>query len=225
MKFRVMLFLLLSTGLLQACYPTGPVRFYEGDARPASEIAKVKIPGPVTVKSIDGREVRVPSKEKGFYELQLPPGKHLVVFKYVRYWGTSETGLLIKSPLAAVDTEFRAGEVYELTYTRPKDEDEAFEFVGEFNATLVNLSSGKKTASFKVKDLDTLLATRAMIQDSNRPSPSAAASPMSAMPSADQAVQEDPVKRLKFWWLMADEKQRKEFSEWMKSATPSFGKE
>jgi len=223
MNFKVILFLFLITGLLQACAPTGPVQFYEGASRPSSEIARVMVPGPITVESIDGREVEVPSQDEGFYELQLPPGKHIIAFKYRKFWGSSVSGAMLKSDLAAVDSEFEAGKVYELTYNRPGDEDEAAALAENFSATLVDRSSGQKTASFVIANLDAALLARNDQQPAT-PAPVKAA-PTTAMPSADQAVQEDPVKRLKFWWLMANEKQRQEFSQWMKSATSSFGQE
>lgn len=223
MNFKAMLFLLAGSALLQACAPTGPVQFYEGAPRPTSEIAKVMVPGPLTVESIDGRKVDVPSQDEGFYELQLPPGKHIIAFKYLRFWGSGDAGSMIRSDLAAVDSTFEAGKVYELTYNKPRDEEQASALASDFSATLVDRSSGQKTASFTVANLDAALLARKSQQPAT-PVPTKATA-AAAMPSADQAVQEDPVKRLKFWWLMANEKQRNEFSEWMKSATPSFGQE
>lgn len=221
MNFKTSLFLLLTGFLLQACAPTGPVKFFEGQDRPNSEIARVMVPGPITVESIDGREVKVPSKEEGFYELRLLPGKHIIAFKYKLYWGSINSGMLVKSDLAAVDTNFEAGKVYELTYKKPKDEDEAFAFSNNFQATLVERTSGQKTTSFMIKNLEAALLARNTKQN-NSAAQTATAPKTQAMPTAEQAVKEDPVKRLKFWWLMANEKQRKEFSKWMKSATPNF---
>ncbi len=223
MNFKTSLFLLLIGFLLQACAPTGPVKFFEGQDRPNSEIARVMVPGPITVESIDGREVKVPSKEEGFYELRLLPGKHIIAFKYKLYWGSINSGMLVKSDLAAVDTNFEAGKVYELTYKKPKDEEEAFAFSNDFKATLIDRTSGQKTASFKIKNLEAALLAR-NTQQNNGAAQTVAAPKTQAMPTADQAVNEDPVKRLKFWWLMASEKERKAFREWMNSVPPNFGK-
>lgn len=231
MKLTRFLLLLLAGITLQACAPTGPVKFYEGANRPDDQIAKVMVPGPITVKSIDGRPVKVPSKESGFYELHLPPGKHLVAFKYELYWGSEVSGLMVKSSLVAVDNNFEAGKVYELTYPRPENEDQAFAMSQEFSANLVDRQTGEKTASYAIDSADT--AMLAFSKQTPASGPSAATSPAQgsaasstpvtgALPDADQAAREDAVKRLKFWWLMASEAERKEFQKWMQQDMPNF---
>jgi uncharacterized protein YccT (UPF0319 family) len=49
--------------------------------------------------------------------------------------------------------------------------------------------------------------------------------PAQPLPSADTAVKEDTVKRLKFWWLMSNESEREEFKRWMKTVDESFSEQ
>jgi len=231
MKLTRFLLLLLAGVALQACAPTGPVKFYEGANRPDDQIAKVMVPGPITVKSIDARPENVPAKESGFYDLQLPPGKHLIAFKYELYWGSEVSGLMVKSNLVAVDTNFEAGKIYELSYPRPEDEDQAFAMSQQFSANLVDRQTGEKTASYAIENANT--AMLAFSKQTPVSGTSAASSPAQgrapsstpatgALPDADQAAREDALKRLKFWWLMASEAEREEFRKWMQQDMPNF---
>lgn len=216
MNFKNVLLVFLAGILLQACTPTGPVKFYEGAARPAGQIARVKVPGPITVLEIDGREIRSPSTDEGFYELQLPPGAHRLTFRYELYWGSSVSGMIIKSDPVEINHNFAAGKVYELVYEKPASEDEAYTLADDFKATLVET------------DGSTRIVSRSPDERSVLPPPSTGAittrTPVVAnpMPGAQEAVNEDAVKRLKFWWLMADEAERDAFRKWIQQDIPEF---
>ena len=214
MKYRVSLLLALSV-LLAACSATGPVRFYAGPPQPKDKLAIVNVPAAITVLSIDGKEVDSPSKLSGSYEVQLEPGYHLIEFRYALYWGNSETGMLVKSKDTGVDAVFEAGKTYAIHYQMPQDADQASKFLDDFPATLVDLSSGKQYNSYVIKNLEATLAAQ-------RNKAQTAGTTTSAMPNAQTAANADPVKRLKFWWLMANKQQRKQFTDWMKGATESF---
>ena len=65
-------------------------------------------------------------------------------------------------------------------------------------------------------------------QTSDRKAESKAGSTKAVVPAdinAENAVHEDSVKRLKFWFLMANEKERKLFKKWMKSIEGENAKE
>lgn len=216
MKYRVSLLLGLLV-LLTACSATGPVRFYSGPPQPRDQLAIVEVPAAITVLSIDGKEVNSPSKLSGIYEVQLKPGHHLIEFRYELYWGNSDTGMLIKSKDTGVDAVFEAGKTYAIRYKKPQDADQASNFLTDFPATLVDLSSGKQYSSYVIKNLDAVLAAqKAKAQTTSQ------AAAATAMPNAQTASNADPVKRLKFWWLMANKQQRKQFTDWMKTANESF---
>ena len=223
MHYRTLSLLLVLTGLLFACSATGPVRFYSGPPLPKQELAIVVVPAAITVRSIDGKEVDSPSKETGTYEVQLKPGHHLIAFRYELSWGTNESGMLVKSKQVGVDTNFEAGKTYQIRYKVPHDADEAYDYLSDFNATLVDLSNGQQYHSYEIANLNTILATK--LTDTKTPPAAAQTATMPATTaklSADAAVNEDPVKRLKFWWLMASPQQRQQFTQWMKTANESF---
>jgi uncharacterized protein YccT (UPF0319 family) len=216
MKIRSLLLIALNISLVTACSATGPVKFYSGTTPPRDQLAIVTVPAPITVLSIDGKEVDAPSQEEGTYEVQLEPGPHFIAFRYELYWGTNEHGMLIKSPQVAVDTNFIAGHSYELRYKVPGDADEAENYLTKFEANLVDRDNGQQYASYPAKDINQIIASRKL----HPPQPST-----STAMSADAVMKQDPIKRLKFWWLMANEQERKQFTDWMKTATESFAPE
>ena len=236
MKYRVMLLLWLASFILMGCSVNGPVKFYEGPTRPDSQIAIVTVPAAITVRSIDGQDVKSPSKESGTYELLLPPGPHLVVFRYYNYWPYGDAGVMVKSQDIGVEAVYEAGKHYVIRYKEPHSFEEAKGYFTDFHATLVNISNGKEYSSFDVSDQNSLFARIKNYFDPNgAPKTTSAPATTAVVPTvattnatatpamnADAAMKEDPVKRLKFWWLMANENQRKEFTQWMKTATESF---
>ncbi|MEJ2392680.1 MAG: DUF2057 family protein [Gammaproteobacteria bacterium] len=223
MKYRAILLLFLSASLM-ACSATGPVRFYSGPQKPKNELAIITVPAALTVDSIDGKPVDAPSKESGTYEVQLEPGFHLIDFRYVLYWGSLDSGMLVKSKPTGVDTVFKAGHHYTIRYKKPEDASQAQDFLTDFNAQLVDLDTGETHDSYVVSDVNAALAKARATHETQKPANSHAASAetQTAMPDAKTATTGNPVKHLKFWWLMANPQQRKQFMDWMKSASESF---
>lgn len=223
MKYRAFLVLILSA-FLYACSATGPVRFYSGPQKPKAQLAIITVPAALAVDSIDGKPVDSPSKLSGTYEVELEPGFHLIDFRYYKFWGDNLTGMMIKSSPTGVDANFEAGHNYTIRYKKPQDYSEAQNFLSDFNAQLVDLSSGKTYNSYVVDDLSAALASaRAKHQTvSSQADNTANAESHTGMPDAKTATTGNPVKHLKFWWLMANPQQRKAFMDWMKSANESF---
>jgi hypothetical protein len=76
--------------LLQACAGNANVvKAFEGE-RAAAELARIKMPAAFALRRIDDRGFgifsRPPGDEHGFYEIQLPPGSHLITLFYSQYW-------------------------------------------------------------------------------------------------------------------------------------------
>lgn len=229
MKYRVLIPACLFAIFVSACSATGPVRFYQGPPKPTDQVGVVIVPAALNVRSIDGRAVNSPSKDSGTYQLQLLPGHHLIAFRYEMSWGDNTISRMIRSDEVGVDTVFNAGTTYKLEYKVPHSMEEAYDVARHFSATLVNDQTGEKYASFDIENLNAALIARGIIKTKNQvplaqnnaaTHTHAEAANMTSM--ADKAVNQDPVKRLKFWWLMANKKQRKEFSDWMKGASESF---
>ena len=219
---HLLVFVLLS--LLVACNSvSGPVHFYPGQPRPATETAQVKIPAAITVVKIDGEKVNVPSKEEGYYYLYLLPGLHRIEFKYELTWG-NDGGMLLRSNVTGIETRLYAGMHYELTYPVPEGEREAYFLASEFKANLVEVKTGRQVKSRSIAELGEFRTnvvnqpTSAVVGIPDRSEvvtrPEDTVTP--ATIDADTATREDAVKRLKFWWLMANEVERERFRRWMK---------
>lgn len=204
----------------------GPVHFYPGQARPASETAHLRVPAAITVEKIDGKDVNVPSILEGFYDIYLLPGKHRIDFKYVLYWGNNDNGMLVKSDVIAIRTMFNAGKDYELRYAVPSDMEQAWQMTRNFKVTLLEDGTGRQVVSIPAEKMNNLRDTSAEVYNSDaisvKPKLMNTTKEKSAMTvpsgiSADMAAHEDVVKRLKFWWLTASPAERKQFKAWMKS--------
>jgi len=226
LKIQRIFLLLVSLLWLQACTVSGPVHFYSGQPRPISETARLRVPGPITVKKIDGKEVDVPLQDEGFYEIFLLPGLHRVDFKYDLYWGDATSGMLVDSDVVGVETRFYAGMNYDLTYPVPEDEEEAYKMANKFKATLLEKETSRQVASRTTAELNEFRINTANVyssgvatQPKDNGAPTAESTGVMALKDikADNAVRQDTVKRLKFWWLMANEEERNRFKEWMKS--------
>lgn len=207
MKIHHALLAFLTFTSVTACAPSGPIKFYDNAALTQKDLAIVVIPGPITMHSIDGKVVKSPSSETQSYEVHLPPGHHYLVFKYELFWGDMTAGLLIKSKLTGVDTDFVAGRTYDLKYKIPSTESEAFQFTKEFNVTLVDRTSDQQVSSYRIDDIDGFIKSKMA---------------STAAPAATPAVKQNAVKQLEYWWLLANAEERQEFTSWMKTATETF---
>lgn len=210
--------------LLQGCNSvTGPVHFYSGQALPDTDTAHLEVPAAITVTSIDGKKVKVPSKEEGFYDIYLLPGLHRIEFKYELVWGDNTSDMLIRSDVVGIETRFYAGKSYELVYRVPSDEDEAYELAvtNEFKADLLEKDTGRKVASRSISKLNQFrlpvdnVPQVPAINPQAKPATGGVTTPKGV--DANTASREDAVKRLKFWWLMANEDEKKQFRKWMES--------
>ena len=225
MKMLRSFFILFLLLWLQACASmSGPVHFYPGEPRNTSETARLNVPGPIIVTKIDGKDVDVPSIEDGFYEIYLLPGVHRIDFKYEQFWGGNLDSVLIKSDVVGIESQFFSGMNYELTYAVPGGVDEASDMSSQFKAKLLETNTGREIESRSIVELNALNkpgSTTNTIQPGVIAVPMAASTGGVMVPAginADASVNEDAVKRMKFWWLMADEEERKSFKQWMKSA-------
>jgi uncharacterized protein YccT (UPF0319 family) len=226
LKYQHFVFLIVTLLALQGCNVKGPVHVYSGEPRPTSETALLQVPAPICVEKIDGKDVDVPSNEDGFYEIYLLPGLHRIEFKYELYWGDGTSGMIIASDVVGIETPFNAGMKYSLSYRVPGDEEEAFWMSNNFKATLIEQQTGRKISSRTLEELNQRGVQTTLVYDSQNveqsgvktkpPEENERFTPPPGM-DADTASQADAVRRLKFWWLMADQEERKRFKQWMKS--------
>jgi len=234
------IFILACTLLLSACLTSGPVQSYSGSPRQDSQIARLVVPSAVSLDSIDGEEFSSPPDSTGKYEIHLLPGRHILVFKYMVNWGDPVSETLITSNLAAFDAIFDSGKVYKLEYSAPQSELEAIELKNKFIPIISLSGSVQRLQSRRIPDREAIMiSVREMksqtglndikvskpvvdINKLNSEDRQSAGTRSKPIPDVETAVKEDTVKRLKFWWLMSNEKEREEFREWMKSVDESF---
>ncbi len=231
------LFILTCAMLFVAC-SVEPIRSYDGSPKPADQIARVIVPGAVSLESIDGKSFSSPPDQTSNYEIELLPGRHVLAFQYIVLWGPHDSTTLVTSNYATFDASFTAGQTYRLEYEVPKDEYDAIERKNSFKPVLhlsgtnQKLVSRQSYGSAALKQSLTEMNTQASLPavqvsnpvvDINKLEPTKQGTESAqSLPSADTAVKEDTVKRLKFWWLMSNESEREEFKRWMKSVDESF---
>ncbi len=233
LKLQQLILLFISLIWFQACSVSGPVHSYPGEKRPASETARLLTPGPITITKIDGKEVDVPSQDDGMYEIFLLPGLHRIEFKYDVYWGDTTSGMVITSDEVGIETPFHAAKTYKLTYPEPDDLEAAFAMAEKFKARLIEQETGRIVLSRSLAELNergvqtSLVYSKRDVDQANHSQPnnqplakSAQIKPPAGI-DVNTATREDAVKRLKFWWLMANEEERKLFRSWTDSLQDS----
>lgn len=235
------LFIFTCSIIVTAC-SVGPVRTYEGAPKSRDQVAHVVVPGAVSLDSVDGKDFSSPPDQTRTYDIELLPGRHVLAFRYAALWGPPDSETLVTSNYAAFDATFAAGQTYQLEYEVPKDEYDAIERKNTFKPVLVLSGTNQKLASRQLYGSDALRQTLAEMNaqaavpqvqvskpvvDVNKlePAQPSATATQTPLPGADAAVKEDTVKRLKFWWLMSNEKEREEFLRWMKTADESFSEQ
>jgi uncharacterized protein YccT (UPF0319 family) len=119
----------------------------------------------------------------------------------------------VESEDYAVRAELKPGHSYVMQYQAPKSKTEAFRFTRSMKITLVDEQDGTQFAILPANH-------PGLYQLATTPPAAPAAAASSLAQQEQNVMQEDPLKRLKFWWLMAEEKDRQAFLEWMKSAKP-----
>jgi uncharacterized protein YccT (UPF0319 family) len=235
-------FLILACAMLLAACTVEPIRSYNGNPKPADQVARVIVPGAVSLDSIDAKSFSSPPDETRTYEIELLPGRHVLVFRYVALWGPHDSSALVTSNYASFDASFSAGQTYRLEYEVPKDEYDAIELKNSFKPVLLLSGTNQKLASRQLygsaalrqslaemnaqATVPTMAQVSNPVVDVNKLEPTKQSTePAQPLPSADTAVKEDTVKRLKFWWLMSNESEREEFKRWMKTVDESFSEQ
>ena len=224
--------------ILNACTTTGPIQSYSGPSMPHEQIARIMVPGAISLDSIDGKEFSSPPEQNKPYEIQVLAGRHILVFKYMVAWGSSVSGTVITSNLAAFDETFEAGKSYQLSYKIPGDEYEAIRLSSQFRPELTGTNSPEKFLSRIIKNRDAIkvsvmelntqpdlmsgISAKKPVVDINKVNAGIKATTQQPLPDVETAARENPVKRLKFWWLLSNEAERAEFKQWMNSVQETF---
>lgn len=199
---RVISLLLIT--IIAGCSSSGPMKAYdEAAVTDKSQLAIIYIPPDLEVESVDGVEQDTPFIETGFNEVHVLPGKHDIELTYERFWGGASSGYLISSNPVTITMKAEAGKKYIVKFHAPKDQWQAEMLISNLKPW-VESKSGQKIATKTVKG--------------KAPNISAAKAKASSSPlSAEEIVaRQKPLEKLKFWWKLAEKKDRKAFQKWVK---------
>lgn len=193
--------LLLCLPLLQACTARGPLQAYEGPARPAAEVALLRVPEQVQVLAIDGREPP-PSLLSSNVEFTLLPGEHVLTLRYVELFriGSDEHDVIRSRP-AALRFTAAAGAHYRLGVPPQRHRDAARVFARAPVFSLVDEAGGDAVESTVIKSY----AEASLIDTLGK-----------AFEAQGEAAR--PVSHLdllKDVWSRAGEEERREFRAWI----------
>ena len=143
--------LVLMMSVLAACTAPGPLKTYEGPARPAAVVVLITVPEQIEVMAIDGQEPP-PSFLKSRVQLALLPGEHVFSLRYVELFQlSSDEHEVVRSKQAALRFTATAGSSYRLESPPQKNRDAAVKFAKAPIFNLVSLKDGSSTESTAIK--------------------------------------------------------------------------
>ncbi len=192
----------LLAAFLTGCASGRVYRMYDGPPRPGGEVARLAVPNAIDLYSIDGKVVHDFLLKAGASEVDLLPGVHAVAARYDQIWFEGLDGQrAVKSGLVGIQFDARAGHRYRIAFPEPQDLENAVKFAEHVHLWIEELGAGPVAIP------------------ANAP-PSSAAVPSPALTPAANAAPADslPLQNLKFWWQKADDRDRRQFREWMPPA-------
>lgn len=193
----------------------GPVRGYSGPERPDQAVARVSVPTDLEVRSIDGKEVKLPYAAGETYQVRLLPGRHRLRLVYKHLWGNA-SGVMVTSRPMDLEFDARAGAVYRVGFPEPRSEDDASVYAAAPKAWLIDSASGARVESSEVQGVGILRGVLSAVPvgaPPSSPAPSTHAGAVGA-DAEQQVMNADPAARLRFWWKLASPEQRRQFLDW-----------
>lgn len=228
----------------------GPIRLYEGTKKPDDEIARLLVPSELEVVAIDGEELDVPYVPDSQYQVELLPGDHQIAVVYSEYWGDPTVGNLVVSDAFYFRIALAAGSTYMFKHDAPEDLMNADISPRDIKIWLEQPQTGQTINAVSRGTYGTLLARtirqlgtgkeagkpKAVVNspaidsgemDSEKQTAAtsqtlATQNDSSALLAEQIISQQNALVRLKFWWKMADGKQRKAFQVWIDKARISI---
>ena len=206
---------------------SGPIRTFEpAGVNNAQPISRIYLPPDIEVLAIDGIEVKTPFIIDGFNEVQLLPGQHKVAVAYEKLWGDATSSAMVKSQAAILELEVTQQQDYFLKFPIPTDVSEAEALSKNFRPWL-ETSDRKHAVQTKMNVSETSMIGR--LSGSSQASVATGGgvvnltrqdklSPGNSTMSAEEIVaRQNPLDRLKFWWKLADKKDKTAFQHWLKT--------
>lgn len=141
---------MLSLGLLAGCAASGPLKTYEGPARPAAELATLAVPEEVQVMAIDGREPPT-TFARSDVQMALLPGEHVLSLRYVQLFQLgADSHEIVRSKQAALRFNAAAGAAYRLESPHQAKLEQGKAFAKDPKFRLVNAGNGEAVDSVSI---------------------------------------------------------------------------
>ncbi len=141
--------ILLSLVLMLSACAQNPVRkLYEGEQRPESEIAVVRVPIELEIMRINGERIEGLNAlfSPQHKDLHLLPGEYRILAYYKDLWELSGDGHdVVKTDPALFVVNAKAGHTYELGFEEPQRLEEARQLEKKFSGYVLNTDTGEKT--------------------------------------------------------------------------------
>lgn len=134
--------------VLSACAQNSVRKLYEGEDRPESEIAVLRVPVELEVMRINGRRIEGLNLlfSPGKKDLHLAPGEYRVLAYYKKLWEMSGDGHdVVKSDPALFVVNAEAGHTYELGFQQPQSLEEARQLEDNFTGYVLDTTTGETT--------------------------------------------------------------------------------
>ncbi len=233
--------------LVAGCAGTGGVLETSGTQSLGDDaVALVKIPNALSLLAVDGKKVD-PAVGADGYDVRLLPGTRRLRFAYEENWGNPSTYDWVYSKhVVEVALEARAGVTYTTGYPEPSNAVEANKLASDLRVWIDDPAGGraasKKVATHgspgsklfsggdaeiveEAQEADAVTSAAAGGSASGVVVPSAgiiaAGAGSSGGDSAEVATaqqsQQDPLQRLKIWWKLASEEDRRAFQAWVET--------
>lgn len=232
--------------LVAGCAGTGGVLETSGTQSLGDDaVALVKVPNALSLLAVDGRKVD-PAVGADAYDVRLLPGTRRLRFAYEENWGNPSTYDWVYSKhVVEVVLEARAGVTYTAGYPEPSNATGARDLANDLRVWIDDPVGGRATSKkvaahgspgsrlFSGGSTDIGAEAEAASADTGTVSgaggsgvvvPSAgiiaagagSAGDSAAGAASQQSVQ-DPLQRLKIWWKLASEADRRAFQAWVET--------
>jgi len=208
--FRILLFSLIVVSLA-ACQGKSVYKAYEGDPKPASEIATVNIPIELRLQYVDDR----PNKGSWVFDtttIQTLPGKHRFIFYYEIFWEVSSSDAVkVRSQSFALTFDTKAGDVIAIEPPAISSLEDAQTFAKNPQFTLTNKTTDEPVAFEQTTRLDDKGYVASFVESVSKEQGASAESTVVTTDTGTTPLFKEALDKLKHWWENAGAKERQDF--------------
>lgn len=224
--FTLLLVYLFSVVALSACQGKAAYQAYPGEAKPANEVATIKIPEAFNLLYVDEQ----PSKDTFFTDtttIQTLPGSHQFIFRYKIFWDVSSSeSIKVTSQPFAVSFDTTAGNTFVISTTPIQTLEDAQAYAKNPSVNIVNQSTNESVAFEHKTQLEDKGFVASFVKSITAPTTASSAEPATIAGTsttanvADQEQASEALDKLKHWWQNTAATQRQEFMQWVYEQKP-----